>query len=81
MLACAIFVQALSAVDHIHLNVVDEQECLICGSATLDADLVAVISPSIVPMASNPAEPKVYQRYFSAVLNQRSRAPPVFLDV
>lgn len=81
MLVSAIFVQALSVVDHIHLNVMDEQECLICGSATGDAALVLIITPAIVPMARNLADPRVYQRYFSIVLHQRSRGPPLFLDV
>ncbi|MFT5098263.1 MAG: hypothetical protein ACI9VI_001390 [Candidatus Azotimanducaceae bacterium] len=81
MLASAIFVQALSLVDHIHLNAIDEQECLICGSATGDAALVLIITPAIVPMASNPTDSKVYQPYFSTVLQQRARGPPLFLDV
>jgi len=81
LLASAIFAQALASLDHIHLHIADEQACLICSSATGDAALVATIDPAIVPLASNPADPRVQQRRFSAVLDQRSRAPPLFLDV
>ncbi|MFT7245511.1 MAG: hypothetical protein ACI82A_002879 [Candidatus Azotimanducaceae bacterium] len=81
LLASAIFAQALASVDHIHLHVSAEQECLICGSATGDAALVSMTDPATVPMTSNPADPKVQQRHFSAVLDLRSRAPPLFLDV
>ncbi|MFT4797258.1 MAG: hypothetical protein ACJAYE_002405 [Candidatus Azotimanducaceae bacterium] len=81
LLAGTMFAQALSSVDHIHLHVVAEQECLICGSASADAALVATVHSAIVPIASKPAAPKVYQRHFSAVLDLRSRAPPLLLDV
>jgi len=81
LLAGAIFAQALASVDHFHSHVVNEQECLICGSAAGDADLIAMLDDAIVPMASKPADPKVQQRFFSAVLDLRSRAPPLFLEV
>jgi len=81
LLASAIFAQALASVDHIHLNVTAEQECLICGSSSSDGVLVAIITLASVPLARNSADPKVYQRHFSSVLDLRSRAPPLSLDV
>lgn len=81
LLASAIFAQVMASVDHFHSHVVDEQECLICSSATGDADLVAMMNGAIVPLANKPADPKAQQRYFSAVLDLRSRAPPLLLDV
>lgn len=81
LLASAIFAQALASVDHFHSHVVNEQACLICSSAAGDADLVAMMNRAIVPLASKPADPKVQQRYLSAVLDLRSRAPPLSLDV
>jgi len=77
LLVTAIFVQAMSAVDHVHLNVVGEQACLICGSSANDALLNVDVIPPIVAAESFLVRATVQSLHKRSVLDLRSRAPPI----
>ncbi|MFT4676414.1 MAG: hypothetical protein ACJAX5_000057 [Patiriisocius sp.] len=79
LLATAIFAQAMSAVDHVHLDVVGEQACLICGSSASDALLYADVIPAVVPAESFLVRANVQPLHQRPVLDLRSRAPPISL--
>ena len=80
LLATAIFAQALAAVDHVHLDVVDDQACLICGSSVSAAVLSTSLVPAIVPAKTLQVTYNVLASRAPAVLDLRSRAPPISLD-
>ena len=79
LLAAAIFAQAMSAVDHVHLDVVGEQACLICTSTATDALLNADVMLAVVPTESLLVAATVQPLHQRSVLNLRSRAPPTSL--
>jgi len=79
LLATAIFAQALSAVDHVHLNVVSEQGCCICASASTVALLNGDAVPPVVPATSLLVEATTQSHHPRSVLDLRSRAPPFSL--
>ena len=80
LLATALFAQAMFAVNHVHLGVVDEQECVICGSSINHALLSVTAVPEVVPAESHLITLTIQASHLRTVVDLRSRAPPISLD-